>query len=165
MIDVGGLALIVDVKVTGPFSPAAFAPRAVLGSSPAPVGARRETPAPRCQRGERRVLYVGVWATACEPLRRAKRCEALHVGDLAVAEPDHLEAFESAITAGRCGGADDRVIAYLPKLWLYLEPPFALFFQLESQDLTGLVGPSSRGRVFPPEMAVRDAAPFRVLGE
>jgi len=53
----------------------------------------------------------------------------------------------------------------LLELGLRLDPSSALFLYLESQDLTGLVGTASGGRAFPPEVAVRDAAPLRVLRE
>lgn len=96
------------------------------------------------------------------PTRRA----ALHVDDLSATEGDHLVALvSSSFGIGPPGRADDLVIADLGELRLHLDPSRAPFLDLELQDLTGLVRAVSRGCVFPPQMAVGDAAPFCVSGE
>src|SRR5260370_36956562 len=48
---------------------------------------------------------------------------------------------------------------------LHLDPAAAALLDLEGQDLTGLVRAVSDGRLFPPQVAVRDAAPLRMLCE
>src|SRR5262249_43780443 len=60
--------------------------------------------------------------------------------------------------------ADDLVVAHDGVFRVDGDPSAALR-HLELQDLTGLVGASSGRRVLPPEEAVRDAAPFRILSE
>jgi len=53
----------------------------------------------------------------------------------------------------------------LPELRLHLESSLAPLLDLELQDLTGLDWAASGRCPFPPEVAVRHTAPFRVLGE
>ena len=89
-------------------------------------------------------------AAAGEALGFAAGGAALHVDDLAVPQCQHLVALLAA-TVG--------------ELRLDLDPAAASLFDLEGQDLTGLVRAVSDGRLFPPQMAVRDAAPLCVLCE
>ena len=75
-----------------------------------------------------------------------------------------MEALLSAAVGAKpLRRADDRVGADLLELRLYLDPTFTAFLNLEAQDLTGLVRAASRGCPLPPQVAVRDATPFRVL--
>jgi hypothetical protein len=95
-----------------------------------------------------------------------QRGAALHVGDLAVAEGDHLEALCMAPVSGNPAGCtDDLVLRDLHELRLHLDPLVAALVNLELQDLTGLVRPASRWCVLPPETTVRDAPPLRIFGE
>jgi hypothetical protein len=78
------------------------------------------------------------------PLGRTHRRATLHVGDLAVAEGDHLEALlPPAVGAGPSSEADDRILTDLPVLRLYLDAPRAPLLNLEPQDLTGLLWAAS----------------------
>ena len=91
---------------------------------------------------------------------------SLHICDLAVAQCDHLEALlRSAVGCEPAGRADDDIVADLLELRLDGDPPVASLLDLESQDLTGLVGAASGWGALPPEMTVRHAAPLGVLCE
>jgi hypothetical protein len=91
---------------------------------------------------------------------------SLHVCDLASAECDHLEALPRlAVGCEPAGRSDDDVVADLLELRLDCDSPVASLFDLESQDLTGLVGAVSRWGALPPEMTVRHAAPLGVFCE
>ena len=50
-------------------------------------------------------------------------------------------------------------------LGLHFDPTLAPLLDLKRQDLTGLVGAVSDRRPFPPQQAMRDAAPLRILRE
>src|SRR3982074_2684450 len=91
----------------------------------------------------------------------AARRAALHVHDLAIAESEHLEALMSnAVGAQPPGGADDLVSADPCELGPDFDPSLAPLLDLKRQDLTGLVGAVSDRRPFPPQEAMRDAAPL-----
>src|SRR5262249_6876728 len=71
-------------------------------------------------------LRLRLRVATCEPLGRTHRRATLHVGDLAVAEGDHLEALlPPAMGAGPSSGPDDRVLTDLPVLRLHLDAPRA----------------------------------------
>jgi len=90
----------------------------------------------------------------------------LHVGDLPIAERDHLVALvPPAIVIEPDRRPDDHVVAHALELRLHLGSLGVPFLNLELQDLTGLVGTASGGRAFPPQVPARDAAPFGVLRE
>src|SRR5262249_38148317 len=59
----------------------------------------------------------------------------------------------------------DLVLAELGELRPDLEAVHVALVDLMLQDLTGLVGAPSGGRLLPPEEALRDPAPFRVVRE
>jgi hypothetical protein len=84
----------------------------------------------------------------------------LHVDDLAVTNGEHLEALDAPAISSEPGSRTDDLIADLPELRLHLGPSLASLLNLESQDLTGLVGTASSGRAFPPQVTMRDPAPF-----
>jgi|GEM_PF-3835366 len=85
---------------------------------------------------------------------------ALHVDDLAVPEGEYLEALLAGAGLHPSGGADDDAVADLGELGLDVDSIVTSFADLESQDLTGLVGAVSGGCAFPPQVPVWDAAPF-----
>ena len=98
----------------------------------------------------------------CMPPRRA----ALHIDDLAVAEGKHLVALlPRAVLVYPLCRADDHVVADAGESWPDIDSTVAVLVDLEGQDLTGLVGPASGRPAFPPEVAVRDATPFTVVGD
>ncbi len=100
--------------------------------------------------------------SAGELLGFASRGALLHVSDLAVAERDHywIALRRHSVGTRPVRGTDDVVFSDLSKREVVDLPTAARL-----QDLTGLVRSPSRGGVFPPEMAVRDAAPLSVLCE
>ena len=96
----------------------------------------------------------------------AQRPAALQIDDPSLAKRDQLEALLASAVAPDPGGrADDHVPADLPERWLHLDPLVAAFLDLKLQDLTGLVGSASGGRLLPPEVTVRDATPLGVVCE
>jgi hypothetical protein len=81
---------------------------------------------------------------ARDALGGAQGAATLHVGDLSVAECDHLEALvPSAVGGEPLRRADDLVVSDLPELRLHLKAVLAAFLDLELQDRTGLVGAAS----------------------
>lgn len=90
---------------------------------------------------------------------------ALHVDDLPVAQGQHLIALDSRAAGLPPLRRSDDLVADLRELGLHLDPPVAALLDLKLENLTGLVGTVSDRRRLPPQMAVRDAAPLRVLGE
>lgn len=103
---------------------------------------------------------------AREPLGLLAGRAALYVDDLAVPEREHLEALLArARVVDPLGRADDDVVADSGELGLDVDSSAAAFVDLEGQDLTGLVGAVSGGCAFPPEVAVRDAAPLAFVGD
>ena len=89
---------------------------------------------------------------------------ALHVDDLPVPDGEHLEALLAVpVRAEPLRRADDHVIADSGEFRLHLDPAVPALAYLEGQDLTGLVGAVSGGRMFPPQVAVRDATPLAFL--
>jgi len=103
---------------------------------------------------------------AREALGFAAGGAALHVDDLPVAECQDLESLIAlSIGSEPLGRADDLVVADLGELGLNLDAALAALLDLELQDLTGLVGAASGRRSLPPEMAVRNAAPFGLVGD
>jgi hypothetical protein len=90
----------------------------------------------------------------------------LKVNDLPVPERDDLVTLDALSTLIQPRGrADHPVLTNERELGLDLRRSTASFLDLERQDLTGLVGPASGRRPFPPEVARRNAAPLRVLGQ
>lgn len=111
--------------------------------------------------GERRLP-----AATGEAFRRPAGRAALHVDDLAAVDRQDLEVLvlgSVRVTPG--GRADQLVVADHRELGFDREAGPAVLGDLERQDLTGLVGAVSGGRVLPPQVTVRDAAPFGVVGE
>ena len=104
---------------------------------------------------------------ALSALRKAlglsARGEALHVNDLAVADGEDHEAVSLRLAGRPPGGGPDDLVADLREGGLDPHQLRAVLPPLELQDLTGLVRPSSTGRVLPPKVPVRDATPFAVL--
>jgi Phosphotransferase enzyme family len=58
------------------------------------------------------------------------------------------------------GSRADDLVADLPELRLHLGPSLASLLNLEPQDLTGLVGTASSRGAFPPQVTMRNTAPF-----
>jgi hypothetical protein len=103
---------------------------------------------------------------ACEALGFAAGGAALHVDDLPVAECEDLKALlASSIRSEPLRRADDLVVTDLDELGLNLGPSIAALLDLELQDLTGLVWTVSARRPFPPQMTVRNAPPFVLVGD
>lgn len=101
-----------------------------------------------------------------EPFRLTARSASLHVLNLAFADCDHLEPLLfSTVGCEPAGRPDDHVVADPFELRLDGDSSHARLLDLESQDLTGLVGAASRWGALPPEMTVGYAAPFRVFCE
>jgi hypothetical protein len=67
----------------------------------------------------------------------------LHVDDLAVPEREHLVALATLTVGSEPGRRADDLVADLCELGLDLDRRVSAFLDLEPQDLTGLVGPSS----------------------
>lgn len=90
------------------------------------------------------------------------RSALLHVPDLAVPEGDNhgIALRRHSVDSRPMRGTDDLVFSNLGKREVLDLPAAARL-----QDLTGLVRSSSRWCVFPPEVAVGDAAPLGVLRE
>ena len=77
-----------------------------------------------------------------------------------------MEALVAASVGVEPGArADDLVLADLLELRLYFDAALTALLYLELQDLTGLVRAASGWRSFPPQVAVRDAAPLGVVGK
>jgi hypothetical protein len=89
----------------------------------------------------------------------------LHVNDFVVTDREDLEAFVAASVGGEPLGRADDLVSELGELGLDFDTPFAALGDLELQDLTGLVGAVSGGRALPPEVTVRETAPFVLLGD
>jgi hypothetical protein len=89
----------------------------------------------------------------------------LHVDDFVVADREDLEAFVARSVGGEPMGRADDLVSELGELGLDFDAPLAALGDLESQDLTGLVGAMSGRGALPPEVAVRDAAPLVLLGD
>ena len=103
---------------------------------------------------------------ACEPFRVPSCRAALHVDDLVAADGEYLVALlaRPVLVHPLCR-ADDHVVADTGELGLDVDSTVAAFANLEGQDRTGLVGAASGGCAFPPQVAVRDAAPLALLGD
>ena len=110
-------------------------------------------------------LLVARLAGSSEAFGLSTACEALHVGDLAVADGEDLVSLLSPARRVQASGGDDDVVADLPEFGLDVERLVAAFSALELQDLTGLVRTASGRCLFPPEVSVRDAPPLRVCVE
>ena len=100
--------------------------------------------------------------SAGELLGFASGSAALHVHDLAVPEGDDhgIPSPEFSVVIPQLRGPDDLVVADTGEGQIVDRPAAACL-----QDLTGLVRPASGGRVLPPEVAARWAAPLGVLCE
>jgi hypothetical protein len=68
-----------------------------------------------------------------------------------------------AVGTGPACRPDDLVVADLCEFRVKVARVPAALLDQGLEDLTGLVGAVSGGRVFPPQMPVRDTAPLRVL--
>ncbi len=62
-----------------------------------------------------------------------------------------------------CVEPHDHLVADSGELGPDVDSPVAAFADLEGQDLTGLVGAVSGRCAFPPEVAMRDAAPIALI--
>lgn len=98
--------------------------------------------------------FIQVLVAAREPLGFAAGGAALHVDDFVVADGEDLEAFVATSVGSEPLGRADDLVAHLRELRLNIDAALSAFCDLESQDLTGLVGPMSGGCALPPKAAV-----------
>ena len=102
---------------------------------------------------------------ACEALGSTARAATLHVDDLPVAHRQHLKTLDPSAAGLNPASRPDDLVPDLGELGLHLGSPVASLLDLKPENLTGLVGAVSDGRVLPPQVPVRDTAPFRTVRE
>lgn len=110
-------------------------------------------------------LLVGQAKSSGEAFGLAAAFEPLHVDDLAVVEGEDLVALLAAARCLQVGRGDDDVVAHLLEFRFHIQRLIAAFLELELQDLTGLIGAASGGRLLPPEVSMRDAAPLGICAK
>lgn len=98
-----------------------------------------------------------------KPLGLATRGESLHVDDLVVAGGEHHEPLLVASAGIGPGRRPDDLVPDLHELRVDRDLAGAVLPALKLQDLPGLVGTPSTGRVLPPQVPASDAPPFAVL--